>query len=55
MFLNVEVDPGVILYLIKKQVNIGHYTQVLFNRPKEISRWLMWETERKETLALEIL
>jgi phenylglyoxylate dehydrogenase epsilon subunit len=55
MFLNVEVDPGVILYLIKKQANIGHYTQVLFNRPKEISRWLMLETERKETLALEIL
>ena len=48
--VNVDADPGIILYLIRKQVNIGPHKELLFNRLKEISRWLMLETERKETL-----
>ncbi|MFC2073081.1 NAD(P)/FAD-dependent oxidoreductase [Chloroflexota bacterium] len=48
MFVNVELDPGVILYLIEKRVDIGAYKEVLFEQPKEISRWLMLKTERRE-------
>jgi len=48
VFFNVDLDPGVILYLIEKRVDIGAYKQVLFEQTRETSRWLMLETERKE-------
>lgn len=48
MFFNVDLDPGAILYLIEKRVDISAYKQMLFEQPREISRWLMLETERKE-------
>ncbi len=44
-FLNFDVDPGLMLYLIENQVNIGDYKQILFDQPKEISRWLMLKAE----------
>ena len=52
MFINVDLDPGVILYLIRKKVDIGNYKQVLFEQPKEISRWLMLEKEREGTISI---
>jgi len=53
MFLNVDVDPGVILYLIQRKVVIGAHKDVLFEQPKEISRWLMLETEQREAALVK--
>ena len=53
MFLNVDVDPGVILYLIQKRVDTGAHKDELFENPKEISRWLMLETEQSEAALIK--
>jgi len=53
MFLNVDLDPGVILYLMRKKVDISDYKQLLFEQPREISRWLMLETEEKESASIQ--
>ncbi|MDY6855993.1 MAG: FAD-dependent oxidoreductase [Thermodesulfobacteriota bacterium] len=53
MFVNVTVDPGVILYLIEKRLDLGQYKEMLFERPREMSRWLMMETERKEGMSVQ--
>jgi phenylglyoxylate dehydrogenase epsilon subunit len=52
MFLNVDVNLGLMLYLIKKRVDIGAYKQMLFEQPKEISRWLVLETEHREAHSI---
>ena len=52
MFINVDLDPGVILYLIEKKVDIAAHKQLLFEQPREISRWLMLETEQREATPL---
>jgi phenylglyoxylate dehydrogenase epsilon subunit len=52
MFLNIDLDPGVILYLIEKKVDISAHKQLLFEQPREISRWLMLETEQREATPL---
>lgn len=46
-FLNVELDPGVVLYLIKEGIDIGAHKEMLFEEPREVSRWLMLETEHR--------
>ena len=53
MFLNVDLDPGVMLYLMRKKVNVGDYKQLLSEQPREISRWLMLETEKKESASIQ--
>ena len=53
-FIDVDLFPGVIQYLIRKGVNVGQHAELLFQKPKEISTWFMLETERKETLSLEV-
>jgi len=53
MFLNVELDPGVMLYLIERGVDIGAYKQQLFEQPGETSRWLMLETEQREAAPIQ--
>jgi len=53
MFLNVDLDPGVILYLMRKKVDVSDYQQLLFEQPREISRWLMMETEEKESASIQ--
>ena len=53
MFLNVDLDPGVLLYLIRKRVDISAYKQLLFEQPRELSRWLMLETEQKEAASIQ--
>ena len=47
MFVNIDIDPGVIRYLIEKRVDIGIHKEKLFAQPMEISRWLMMENERR--------
>jgi phenylglyoxylate dehydrogenase epsilon subunit len=51
-FLDIDVDGGVLQYLISKRINIGDYKEALLEEPKEVSLWLMLETERKESLSL---
>ncbi len=46
-FVNVPVDPGVILYLIKERVPIGPYAELLFHNPGNTSRALMAKKERE--------
>jgi len=53
MFLNVDLDPGVFLYLIRKKVDVSDYKKLLFDQPREISRWLMMETEEKESASIQ--
>lgn len=52
-FLNSDVFPGVIQYLVRKKVKVGEYAELLLEKPKEASAWLMLKTEREETLSLE--
>ncbi len=52
MFINVDLDPGVILYLIENMVDVAAHKQALFEQPREISRWLMLDTEQKEATPL---
>ena len=47
MFINVDVDPGVLLYLMRKRVDVGEWKRQLLENPQEISRWLMLLTEKK--------
>jgi len=53
MFLNVDLDPGVLLYLIRKRVDVSDYKQLLLEQPREISRWLMMESEEKESASIQ--
>jgi len=53
-FVDVDLFPGVFQYLIRKRISMGQYAELLFQKPKEISTWLMLEAERKETLSLEV-
>jgi phenylglyoxylate dehydrogenase epsilon subunit len=53
MFLNVDLDPGVLLYLIRKRVDVSDHKQLLLEQPREISRWLMLETEQKEAASIQ--
>jgi len=52
-FFNVDVDGGALQYLIRNRVNIGTHQKELLNKPKEIGRWLMHESEKKNALSLE--
>ncbi len=45
-FLDVEIDPGVILYLIKNRLVVDRYSQALFEDTANISRWLMLKAEK---------
>jgi phenylglyoxylate dehydrogenase epsilon subunit len=49
-FLDVQVDPGIFLYLIEKKVDIGAYKDLLLEKPRDASRWLMLKTEKEEGL-----
>ncbi len=45
-FVNVPVDPGVILYLIKEKVDVGRHRDALLTQTLETSRALMAKAER---------
>ena len=53
MFINVELDPGLILYLIRNRVDLSRYKEILFEQPKEVSRWLMAETEQRGRASIQ--
>lgn len=52
-FFNIDVDSGVIKYLIENKVDISKNKNLLLEKPREVSLWLMHETEKKQTLSLE--
>jgi NAD(P)H-nitrite reductase large subunit len=52
-FFNVELDGGVLQYLIRNRIDIAPYKRQLLEQPKEVSLWLMHEAEKKGTLSLE--
>ena len=53
MFINMDVDPGVLLYIMRKKVDVGDIKQQLFERPREISQWLMLLAEEKEGASIQ--
>jgi phenylglyoxylate dehydrogenase epsilon subunit len=52
-FLDADVDPGVIQYLIRRKVPIGKYRTMLVEKTREVAFWLMNEAERQETVSRE--
>lgn len=50
-FLNVDVDGGVLQYLIRNRVDIGAHTELLLENPREGGQWLMHETEKARRIA----
>jgi phenylglyoxylate dehydrogenase epsilon subunit len=50
MFVNVDIDPGVIRYLIEKKIDVGACTDALFAQPRETSRWLMLKNEKSPAI-----
>lgn len=52
-FFNVELDGGVLQYLVRNRIDIAPYKSQLLEQPKEVSLWLMQEAEKKSTLSLE--
>jgi phenylglyoxylate dehydrogenase epsilon subunit len=46
-FVNVAVDPGVVLYVIKNRLPVGQYKEQLLEKPGELSRALMVKKERE--------
>jgi phenylglyoxylate dehydrogenase epsilon subunit len=46
MFVNTDVDPGIIRYLIEHRIDVGDYIEPLFYETRDLSRWLMLEAER---------
>ena len=52
-FFNMDVDGGAMRYLIMNRVDIGPHKELLFEKPKETSLWLMSQAEKKSTMSLE--
>ena len=50
-FLNVDVDGGVLQYLIRNQIRIGAHTELLLEKPREGGLWLMHEAEKARRIA----
>ena len=53
LFINVDVDPGLLLYIIRKKVDVGGVKQQLFEKPREMSRRLMLLAEEKEGASIQ--
>lgn len=45
-FVDADVDPGIFRYLIEEKVDVGPYKERLWERPREMSRWLAMQAER---------
>jgi NAD(P)H-nitrite reductase large subunit len=45
-FVDADVDPGIFRYLIEEKVDVGAYKERLWERPREMSRWLAMQAER---------
>ncbi len=46
MFVNIDVDPGIILHLIRNKIGIGLHKESLFEHPQETGRWMLTQVER---------
>ena len=49
MFVNSEIEPGIIRYLIEHKVKVGRYKELLFYETNDVSHWLMLENEKHKT------
>jgi phenylglyoxylate dehydrogenase epsilon subunit len=45
-FIDADVDPGIFRYLIEEKVDMGPHKETLWERPREMSRWLAMQAER---------
>ena len=45
-FVDADIDPGIFRYLIEEKVDVGSYKERLWERPREMSRWLAMQAER---------
>ena len=52
-FFNVDLDGGVLQYLIRNRIDMRPSKSQLLEQPKEVSLWLMHEAEKRGTLSLE--
>ena len=52
-FFNIDLDGGLLQYLIRNRIDIGSSKSQLLQQPKEVSLWLMHEAEKTGTLSLE--
>jgi phenylglyoxylate dehydrogenase epsilon subunit len=52
-FFNIELDGGVLQYLIRNRIDMGPSKRQLLEKPKEVSLWLMHEAEKLNTMSLE--
>lgn len=53
MFLNVAADPGIFAYLVKKRIDVGAYQNALLEKPREVGRYLMMASEKRESTVAE--
>lgn len=53
MFINVAVDPGVLISLMRNRVDVSEYKEQLFEKPREIGRWLMLRTEEHASASIK--
>ncbi|MFC1993913.1 NAD(P)/FAD-dependent oxidoreductase [Chloroflexota bacterium] len=42
-----DVDPGVLVYLIRNRVDVGQHREFLMEKPGDVSRWLMLQAEKE--------
>ncbi|MGD8982733.1 MAG: FAD-dependent oxidoreductase [Desulfobacteraceae bacterium] len=52
-FFNIDLDGGVLQYLIRNRIDIGPSKSQLLQQPREVSLWLMHKAEKRGTLSLE--
>lgn len=52
-FFNIDLDGGVLQYLVRNRIDISTSKSQILKQPKEISLWLMHEAEKRGTLSLE--
>jgi phenylglyoxylate dehydrogenase epsilon subunit len=53
MLINIECDPGVLLYLIREKLDVAGAKRQLFERPQETSRRLMLQAEKRQGASIE--
>jgi phenylglyoxylate dehydrogenase epsilon subunit len=46
-FLDIDIDPGVFRYLIEQEVDVEPFKELLLEKPKAMSRWLMLGCEKQ--------
>lgn len=52
-FIDVDLVPGTIQYLIRKRIDVGQDAELLLRKPKETGTRFMLKAEKQETMSLE--